>query len=128
MKHRVGIVYVDMEVRRDDGPARSVRFLVDSGAALSVLPRAVWRSLGLEPRRSMRFTMADGTLIRRRISECRFTYEGIDVSSPVILGQRDDVALLGVLTLEIMGLVLHPFERRLRPARMMLASSGLGSL
>jgi len=39
----------------------------------------------------------------------------------VILGEPGDEALLGVVTLEILGLVLRPFDRALRPARMLLA-------
>ena len=38
---------------------------------LSVLPRAVWKRLGLRPKRAMRFELADGTEIRRQLSECR---------------------------------------------------------
>jgi hypothetical protein len=48
-------------------------------------------------------------------------YQGIDAVSPVVLGQRKDAALLGTLTLESLGLVLNPFERRLTPMRMLLA-------
>jgi len=48
---------------------------------------------------------------------------GTSTSSPVVLGQRHDPALLGTLTLEAFGLVLNPFERTLRPMRLMLASS-----
>ena len=121
--HPMGLIYAEVEVRREDGPSRKVKFLVDSGAMLSVLPWSVWHALGLEPRRSMRFSLADGRTMRRRISDCRFRFRGIDVPSPVILGERRDVALLGTLTLEALGLVLHPFERTLRPMRMMLAAA-----
>jgi hypothetical protein len=69
----------------------------------------------------MKFRLADGTPIRRQLSDCRFIYRGIDVPSPVILGQRRDAALLGTVTLESMGLVLNPFDRTLRPMRLMLA-------
>jgi hypothetical protein len=41
--------------------------------------------------------------------------------TPVILGERDDEALLGVVTLEILGFVLNPFNRTLQPARLLLA-------
>ena len=122
----MGLIYADVEVRREGGPYRTVRFLVDSGASLSVLPWSVWHALGLEPRRAMCFTLADGTTMRRRLSDCRFRFRGIDVPSPVILGERRDVALLGTLTLEALGLVLHPFERTLRPMRMMLAAAASG--
>ena len=39
----------------------------------------------------------------------------------MILGEPGDEALLGVVMLEILGLVLHPFDRTLQPARMLLA-------
>jgi len=39
----------------------------------------------------------------------------------VILGEAGDEALLGVVTLEILGLILHPFNRTLQPARLLLA-------
>ena len=44
-----------------------------------------------------------------------------DGHTPVILGKGDDEALLGVVTLEIFGFILDPFNRTVRPARLMLA-------
>jgi len=119
----MGLVYVEMGVAREGGPEQTVRFLIDSGAAYSVLPWRVWHALGLKPKRRLEFTPADGTIICRRLSDCRFTYQDIDVRGPVVLGERNDAALLGVLTLEGMGLVLNPFERTLKPMRLMLATS-----
>ena len=40
--------------------------------------------------------------------------------TPVILGEEGDEALLGIVTLEILGLVLNPFNRTLQPMRMLL--------
>ena len=88
LPHPMGLIYAEVEVRREDGPSRKVKFLVDSGAMLSVLPWSVWHALGLEPRRSMRFSLADGRTMRRRISDCRFRFRGIDAPIPVILGER----------------------------------------
>jgi predicted aspartyl protease len=118
----MGLVRVEVDVSRDGGPRETVEFLVDSGAMYSVLPWRVWLALGLKPTRTMKFTLADGTTVRRRLSDCRLTYQGIDVPSPVILGERRDVALLGTVTLESVGLVLNPFTRTLKPMRMMLGS------
>jgi len=39
----------------------------------------------------------------------------------VILGEPGDEPLLGVVTIEILGLVLNPFKRTLEPMRMLLA-------
>lgn len=44
-----------------------------------------------------------------------------DAHTPVILGQPGDVEpLLGVVTLEILGLVFDPFHRTLHPMRALL--------
>ena len=67
------MVHVDVDVSREGGAPTTVRFLVDSGAAYSVLPYEVWRGLGLGPNRSMDFVHADGTAIRRDVSHCLFT-------------------------------------------------------
>jgi len=116
----MGLTYVDARVT---GPAasRDVRFLVDSGAKYSLLPDADWRAIGLAPRRRLTFVLADGTTIERDVSECHVALASDDAHTPVILGEPGDEALLGVVTLEILGLVLHPFNRTLQPARMLLA-------
>jgi hypothetical protein len=42
--------------------------------------------------------------------------------SPVILGEPGDAPLLGVVTLENLGLVFNPFTRTLHPMRLLLAA------
>jgi hypothetical protein len=44
-----------------------------------------------------------------------------DGHTPVIRGKPGNEALLGVVTLEILGLVFNPFNRILQPMRMLLA-------
>lgn len=118
----MGIVFIDAEVRGSRGKRQAVRFLVDSGASYSVLPLKVWRAIGLKPRRTMTFTLADGTQVRRKVSECLLRFDGQEGHTPVVLGEARDEALLGVVTLENLGLVLNPFDRTLQPMRAMLAA------
>jgi predicted aspartyl protease len=68
----------------------------------------------------MIFTLADGTTVERQVSECRIEMAQGEGYTPVILGEAGDEALLGVVTLEILGLVLNPFTRNLQPMRMLL--------
>lgn len=117
----MGVTFIEGDVTGPSGRTAQVRFLVDSGASYTLLPRDVWRAIGLEPKRSATFTLADGTSVERRISECRISLPQGDGHTPVILGEDGDEALLGVVTLEILGLVLNPFNRTLQPMRMMLA-------
>jgi clan AA aspartic protease len=117
----MGIVFVDAEVQGARGKRQRVRFLVDSGASYSVLPFKVWRAIGLKPKRTMAFTLADGTQVQRQVSVCLVRFDGREGHTPVVLGELRDEALLGVVTLENLGLVLNPFDRTLQPMRAMLA-------
>jgi clan AA aspartic protease len=116
----MGLVFVDAEVQGPKGKS-PVRFLVDSGAAYSVLPHTVWNAIGLTPERKMTFGLADGTEVSRGIAECLIRYGKHKGHSPVVLGAKGDEALLGAVTLEIFGLVLNPFARTLKPMRAILA-------
>ena len=116
----MGIVFIEGTVTGPTGRA-TLEFLVDSGATYTLLPYDTWRSIGLAPKRPVRFTLADGTMIERQVSECYIELSQGDGHTPVILGEPGDEALLGVITLEILGLVLNPFTRTLQPMRMMLA-------
>ena len=117
----MGLISVTGVVKGPSGVAQTVRFLVDSGAKYSVLPEHVWRSIGLEPKRRMTFVLADGSTIERDISECHIQLPQGDGHTAVVLGEGEDEPLLGVVTLEMLGFILYPFDRTIRPARMMLA-------
>lgn len=65
------------------------------------------------------FTLADGTIIRRSVSECYITLPQGEGHTPLVLGEADDHALLGIVTLEILGLFFNPFKRTLQPIRML---------
>lgn len=117
----MGITYTEGIVRGPTGKEETVRFLIDSGATYSLLPRTVWEAIELAPKRDVDFLLADGTVVRRRVSECYFVLPQGESHTPVILGEPgDDEALLGVVTLEILGLVFNPFNRTLQPMRMLL--------
>ena len=117
----MGVTYADGIVTGPTGKQATVRFLVDSGATYSLVPHDVWKALDLVPKRTVTFTLADGTPVQRAVSECHLILPEGDAHTPVILGEPGDQALLGVVTLEILGLVLHPFRRTLEPMRMILA-------
>ncbi len=116
----MGITYIDGVARGPHGKEKTVRFLVDSGAPYSLLPNPIWQAIELEPKRDVTFSLADGTTLQRPVSECHLTLPQGERHMPVILSEPGDEALLGVVTLEILGLVLNPFNRTLQPMRMLL--------
>jgi predicted aspartyl protease len=117
----MGLVFVEGTVTGPTGQQATLELLVDSGAAYTLLPHETWRSIGLEAKRTVRFRLAGGTIIERQISECHITLAQGDGHTPVILGEPGDQALLGTITLEVLGLVLNPFTRTLQPMQMLLA-------
>ena len=117
----MGLIYIDATVTGNTEISKDVSFLVDSGASYSLLPLEVWSQLELKPKRKLEFILADGSRIYRDISECHFTINDTEAHSPVVLGEEGDEALLGVITLENMGLVLDPFKRTLRNMQMRLS-------
>ena len=116
----MGITYISGTVSGPKGQ-RTLDFLVDSGATYTLLPFDVWQAIGIVPKRTMTFALADGTKLERAVSECHIALDAGDGHSPVILGEPGDDALLGVVTLENIGLVFNPFSRTLHPMRLLLA-------
>lgn len=116
----MGVTYVEGQVTGASGKPQTVKFLVDSGVTYSLLPKTVWTAIGLKPKRTLSFTLADGTSIERSVSEAHVSFPQGEARTPVILGEESDEALLGAVTLEILGLVLNPFDRTLQPMRMLM--------
>ena len=117
----MGVTYIEGTVTGPGGRQATVRFLVDNGVTYTLLAEKDWKQIALAPKRTLTFTLADGTLVERAVSECHISLPQGEGHTPVILGQPGDEPLLGVVTLEILGLILNPFNRTLQPMRMLLA-------
>lgn len=87
-----------------------------------MLPELVWRQIGLEAERSAMFAAADGRRIERKISECRFRLPQGQCTTQVILGEASDKPLLGILTLEELGLTFNPVTQELKAQELFLLS------
>src|ERR1051326_1692190 len=117
---QVGITFIRGEVTGRRSKKLAVDFMIDSGAQYTVLPYDVWTAIGLKPKRRDRFVLADGTAVERDISECHISLPQGEGHTPVVLGEHDDSALLGAVTLKKLGLILNPFTRTLHHARLLM--------
>ena len=118
----MGLSKVTLEITNPENPKKSIQdeFLVDSGAFYTVLPKKMVDKLELKPEFNQDFSLADGSTISRPVGNAFITFEGKKTASPVVLGKTHDSPLLGVLTLEGLGLILDPFQRKLHPAKLVL--------
>ena len=95
-------------------------FLVDTGAKYSVVPEYIWKKLAIKPDRVQEFSLADGTIITRPIGSAFIEYQGIKSTTPLVLGSPKDSFLLGVVTLENLGLSINPFTREIYNAKLLM--------
>jgi predicted aspartyl protease len=119
----MGMTDVRVRIANLTDPRRSaeVDLVVDSGAIYSVVPTAVLRRIGVAPRKVETFALANGGTVRRAIGDVYYEIDRSAGAAPVIFGRRGDTSLLGVVTLEALGLRLDPLRRTLRPLRLMIA-------
>jgi clan AA aspartic protease len=119
----MGMTFVNVEVANPADPARAVeeKFLVDSGAVYTLVPRPKLEQIGIQPHSRRRFILANGEEVERDLGTAIFEYQGQRGDSLVIFGEEGDSPLLGATTLEGFGLILDPFRRELKPLPMLLA-------
>ena len=106
---------------RNGGAPRTMEALVDTGAAYSIVPRAVLESLGCGPVRTQRVVLADGRTEEWSVTQIDVECEGRRTTTPILMGSATAQVLLGATTLEELGLGIDPLNRRLVPIDLHLA-------
>jgi len=126
-ENAMGLTFVWMDVGNPAKPevTESLQFLVDSGAAYSVVPTPVLERLGIKPFTEQEFRLANGTRMTRKRGAAIFKYQDRLGAADVIFGEEGDYLLMGVLTLESLGFALDPLKRELRPIPMLLFGVGI---
>ena len=118
----MGLTVLTISVANPADPARreDVRFLIDSGAVYSFVPREILSKLKIVAHSRQRFGLADGSLIERERADAQFFYKDRQGAAPVIFGEPGDAVLLGATTLETLGFVLDAVHRELVPLPMVV--------
>jgi len=119
----MGLTYVEAEVANPLQLERCMakRFMVDSGAVYTVLPSEDLAELGIESDQERTFFLANGEPVQRRMGEARITFEGQAATCVVLFGEEGDSSLLGVTTLENLGLIFDPMRQKIMPLPMLIA-------
>ena len=97
-----------------------VEFVADTSAIYTVVPRNIAEKLDLEVAGKRRFRVASGEVVEYPVSEAYIAVGGRGVTSLVVIGPEDAPPLLGLTTLELLGLQVDPVTGRLKPLELML--------
>jgi clan AA aspartic protease len=102
---------------------RTLRFLVDTGAFFTVVPRDILSALKVRPIREETVQFADGRKARWKVGEMRLEVGGRSVMTLVLFGKKETQALLGAYSLEGLGLSVDSRHRRLVPMPVVIVAS-----
>jgi predicted aspartyl protease len=90
-----------------------VEAMVDTGSELTWLPGDLLRAAGIHPRRKRTFRTATQELVERPVGYAVLTAEGFETIDEVVFGEKGDMTLLGVRTLEGFGVMVDNLGQRL---------------
>ncbi len=113
----MGLLFVNGTIESARAPRRrrTLRFLVDTGAFYTMVPRDILESLRIRPIRQETFQFADGRKARWKVGEAQVSIDGRQATRLVVFGKPGTQPLLGADTLEGLALTVDPRRRRLVP-------------
>jgi len=118
----VGYVRVRVTVANpsDHSLRVELEFIVDTGAIYTVIPKSVAEELKLKETGRRKFKIANGDVVEYPVSEAYITINGEGVTSVVAIADEKTPLLLGVTTLELLGLRVDPVTGKLTPLELMI--------
>jgi predicted aspartyl protease len=104
------------------GIVKEVGLLADTGAIYSALPRSILEELGVKPMGRRKFRLANNQVLERDVGIVGIEVEGLKTHTIAVFGD-EGVFLLGVVTLEELGLQVDPVRGELKPLELLLMGS-----
>ncbi len=93
-----------------------IELIVDTGATFSCIKKEKLEKLNIKPLYKRKFKTADGRIVERDVGACLFEIpkKGKTISE-VIFGEKEDIEVLGLHTLEGMALTINTKTGELKP-------------
>jgi clan AA aspartic protease len=113
----LGYVRVKASIANPTDSTRRIELecLVDTGAIYTMLPKDLLRKIGVGTSGSRRFKLANGKVEEYEVGEARVEVEKTAATSLIVFGPENATPLLGVTTLELLGLQVDPLSGHLKP-------------
>ena len=92
--------------------------MVDTGAAFSWMHRERLERLGVEKLRRIGFRTIDGSIVERETAAIWVASDGFKAPDIVVMAEATDMEVIGVHTIEGLGLAADPVQKKLIPTVM----------
>ncbi|MEM3618667.1 MAG: Retroviral aspartyl protease [Candidatus Bathyarchaeia archaeon] len=119
---KMGYVKVKVKIRNIHNPELEVEreLLADTGSIYTMVKREFLEGLRIKPKGKRKFKTADGRLVEREVGAAEIEIDGQSTYSIIIFGEESDAEVLGVTTLEELGLQVDPVTGELKPLELLL--------
>ncbi len=95
--------------------AAEIEAMVDTGASFSWIHRERLEQMGVTALRKMGFRAIDGSILERDLASVWVASNGFEGPDTVVVAERTDMEVIGVHTIEGLGLAADPVQKRLVP-------------
>jgi len=112
----MGLIHVTTTVRAKERARKKyvAEFLVNTEATDSLAPAKELKKAGIKPRGRMAYELADGRTVEYDFGLVEIEFMGELTSGRVIFGPDNAEPLLGVTSLESVGILVDPTTRTLK--------------
>ena len=116
----MGSFSAKLRVWNPSAPEKSeeIQAMVDTGAAFSWIHRDRLERLGAQVLRRIGFRAIDGSIIERDTAAVWVASDGFSAPDIVVMAERTDMEVIGVHTIEGLGLAADPVQKKLIPTVM----------
>jgi len=97
-----------------------LELLADTGAIYTAIPRSLLEKINVKPTSKRRFKLANGRVERYPTGEAYVEVAGEGATSIIGFLPEGSTPLLGVTTLELLGLQVDPTTGELKPLELLL--------
>jgi len=105
----------------DLSKVEEISLLVDTGSTYTWVSKDMLKKLGIEAKTVRKFKTIDGRLLKRKVGEVVIECIGEKTTTMVVFAEKGDAEVLGVYTLEGLGLEVDPVTKQLKKAEVLLA-------
>jgi clan AA aspartic protease len=112
----MGVTHVTVTVRNPAKPDQTWEglFLVDTGSVHTLVPGKHLKEIGLLPKGTRTYELADGSEIKMDVTTGDLEFMGDITGSTIIYGDDNAEPILGVTALESVGIEVDPRSQQLK--------------